>query len=594
MVRILTVFFMLLNMSVVAQFSVGGSNNFISTWNSSESGSITIPGVGQGYNYTLYWENVEDSSKFDTIFLIVSNHYTVVGLEPFKDYRIEIAGKFPRLYTNNSSVGLQLRSIQQWGAIAWTSMHAALKGTANITITAQDTPDLSLVNDLSEMFYGSTNINGSNANWNWNVSTVTTLQSTFEFSDFNEDIRSWNVENVTNMEHTFAHTSKFNVPIQTWNVSAVNNMFEMFLFAEKFDRPIGTWNVQNVTNMTSMFKNALRFNQSLGSWNLKSVGNLNFMFENSGMDCVSYSKTLMGWATHPDIPSDIWLINLSGISYSSDALSARNFLINTKGWYFMDDIFINDPLPDIGTLSGPDTLCINSTGNFIVSQNNGFWASSSPTVVAVNNTGTVNAGSTIGQSIITYTITSNGGCSGQLSQDVFVIDIPDAGTIDGPSSIEIEQIATFEASIKDGFWSVSDSNIATIDYLTGKIVGVSEGTTQVIYSLSNTCGTNTVTLPLSVNTQTINPPVSLSELTYQNLQARVFPNPTRQTITIQYQLKQTQSLTISIFDVHGKVVFQNSIRQANIGISLEQFPTGIYTVLIQTESSSETHKIVKM
>jgi len=588
--------FVFIKFNIVAQFTVGDPNNFISVWNSMEAGTITILGEGQGYNYTLYWEDTEDASKYDTIFLIVSNNYTVSGLEPFKNYRIEIVGKFPRLYTNNSSLGLQLRAIHQWGNISWTSMKAAFKGVANVVITAKDTPDLSLVTDMSEMFYGSTNLEGSNANWNWDVSTVTTLKSAFEASEFNEDISFWNV---TNMERTFAHTSKFNVPIQTWNVSNVTNMLEMFLYANSFNRPIGSWDVESVTNMVSMFKNATRFNNSLGSWSLKNISDLNFMFENSGMDCVSYSQTLIGWANNPNTPTELWLINLSGIAYSADAVIARAFLTGTKGWTLLDDFLINDPLPNIGSISGPDTLCINATDNFTASEPSGSWVSSVPTVVTIENNGTITAGATAGHTIITYKVTTNGGCSGEVSQDVFVIDSPDVGTIDGPNSIEIEEIAFFEASIENGFWSSDNNDIAIIDYLTGKTIGVAQGTALIIYSVSNFCGTNTVSLPLNVEPKPIETPSYVTDEELLNFSAKVFPNPTADNISIYYEVESPQEIVLHLCDMWGNIIFTKYIIQINTervieNISIKHIPKGVYTILLHNDNVYKTLKVIKL
>jgi len=572
-----------------SQFVVGDSGNFITVWNSMNSGTITLLGTDAGYNYTLYWEEEGNPDNFDTIFLLVANNYTILGLEPFKDYRIEIAGKFPRLYLNNNAEGHKLKEIRQWGSIAWNSMHAALKGASNIKITAQDTPNLSQVNNMAEMFYGVSNIDGSLANWNWDISSVTTMKSMFEASEFNEDIRTWDVSNVVNMNHTFAHTTHFNQPIGSWDVGKVKDMFETFLFATSFNQDIGSWNVVSVTSMTGMFKYASNFNRNVGGWNLSNVVDLNFMFESSGMDCVNYSKTLMGWASSSTTPSNIWLINLSGRSYSSDAINARNTLINNKGWHFVDDALINDPLPDLGTLSGQDTLCINSTVFFTATQTGGTWNSKNTSIATVNSSGQVFTSSTTGPTSISYTITTTNGCAGELVYDIFVLAPPIAGTIHGIDSLEIHDTVVFTATLPGGTWSVSDSTIASINTTTGEIIGLSTGIVQVSYIRSNQCGTDVSNVILKIFEIPI-VPVGIDEINTEMVELSIYPTPTSQNITISYALKQASTkMDITIIDTQGKIIYSENLKNISQGshtleVDMSRFLSGHYTVLFSSDN----------
>ena len=68
---------------------------------------------------------------------------------------------------------------------------------------AQDTPDLSNVTDMSDMFRGA--------------------------SSFNSDLSSWNVSNVTDMSLMFYHTtSYFTSDLSSWDVSKVTDMSAIF------------------------------------------------------------------------------------------------------------------------------------------------------------------------------------------------------------------------------------------------------------------------------------------------------------------------------------------------------------------------------
>merc|ERR1712028_268284 len=65
----------------------------------------------------------------------------------------------------------------------------------------------------------------------WDVSLITDMSYLFYkngFNDFNENISNWNVSNVTNMGSMFAQSKAFNQQINEWNVSNVTNMKGMF------------------------------------------------------------------------------------------------------------------------------------------------------------------------------------------------------------------------------------------------------------------------------------------------------------------------------------------------------------------------------
>ncbi len=198
--------------------------------------------------------------------------------------------------------------------------------------------NVSNVTDMSYMFWECPNFNQPIGNWN--VSNVTTMEGIFgsnSYSAFNHPIGNWNVSSVTNMSAMF-YGGAFNQPINTWDVSNVTDMHYMFFAAYTFDQPLGDWDVSNVTNMEWMF-NLTSFNQNVGNWTLNSGVNLGALFNNSNIDCNNYSGTLIGWANNPLTPSGRILDSWSGITYGPDAVAARNYLINNKGWTITGDTY---------------------------------------------------------------------------------------------------------------------------------------------------------------------------------------------------------------------------------------------------------------
>ena len=242
------------------------------------------------------------------------------------------------------------------------------------------------VTNMDSMFYGATSFN-QNLN-GWNTSNVTNMSFMFErATSFNQGINNWNLSSVQFMSSMFAEATSFNQPLNTWNTSNVLFMDSMFKGAISFNQNIGNWNVSKVHTMQSMFENATQFNQNLGNWNLKdSHSNSDYraiakMFLNSGMDCYNYSSTLIGWANNPEMPNDwvgleeVGMNDGSNRQYGSNAVSARDFLITTKGWgSIAGDEEVSG---NCGTLSVTDveniikiSLSPNpSTGKFIIHTN---------------------------------------------------------------------------------------------------------------------------------------------------------------------------------------------------------------------------------
>lgn len=77
-------------------------------------------------------------------------------------------------------------------------MNNAFYGCENLQILATDTPDLSKVTDMGNMFRAATNFNGDLSNWD--VSNVTNMTNVFNGArNFNSDLSAWDVSKVTNM-----------------------------------------------------------------------------------------------------------------------------------------------------------------------------------------------------------------------------------------------------------------------------------------------------------------------------------------------------------------------------------------------------------
>ena len=169
---------------------------------------------------------------------------------------------------------------------------APFMGCSHLDVTATDTPDLSNVTSMRQMFHGATSLEGNEHFNRWDVSKVTNMNSMFrEATNFNQNIGGWDVGNVTTMAFMFNGATSFNQYIGGWDVSNVTTMGWMFWGASNFDQEIGNWDVSNVTNMRAMFAVATSFNQYIGDWDVSNVTNMRFMFS----EATNFNQYIGGW-----------------------------------------------------------------------------------------------------------------------------------------------------------------------------------------------------------------------------------------------------------------------------------------------------------
>jgi surface protein len=226
-----------------------------------------------------------------------------------------------------------LTDVKSWGAVPWSSMNHAFSGCINLNITATDLPDLTNVQNMSNMFYDAVSLNGP-ANINdWNTGNVTDMSFMFVGAHvFNQDISSWETGNVTDMSFMFAGAHVFNQDIGSWETGNVTDMQGMFLAAYAFNQDISSWKTGKVTDMSEMFRDAIAFNQNLGAWDLISLANASSMFAGSGVSCENYSLTLKDWLLNPGgVAAGVNFSDQLGMVYANTAAIYRDVLI-ANGW----------------------------------------------------------------------------------------------------------------------------------------------------------------------------------------------------------------------------------------------------------------------
>ncbi len=287
-------------------------------------------------NYDIDWDNDQIFESVDTGVSGSQSHtFTTLG-----EYTIRFRN-LNDVHINNQAGREKYTSIEQWGTAVWhADMSNAFQGASRLTMTATDTPDMSAVTNMNNMFDGATSFNGDLSEWNtalvtdmsymfsdadgfngdlseWNIASVTNMYGMFlGASAFNQDLSKWNTAKVTDMLVMFSGATSFNQNIGGWNIEAVTNMQRMFSGATSFNGDLSGWNTASVTNMYSMFNGATKFNGDISGWNTESVTNMHGMFQ----DATSFDQNIGGWNTAKVTNTDYMFQN------------ATSFDQNIGGW----------------------------------------------------------------------------------------------------------------------------------------------------------------------------------------------------------------------------------------------------------------------
>ena len=265
-------------------------NDFVTVWDMTNSNlGLTFPGYGE---YVIDWgDGASDTVGNPDGNNHPEHNYATAGAKTVTVSKTEAQSGLTRFYLNNSSDSDLLIDVAQWGTSAWTTMESAFRGARNLAgFSAEDNPNLSLVQSMFLMFRDAITFNQDIGSWN--VENVINMRSLFSSARaFNQDISNWNVSGVTSMVSMFAAATAFNQDISNWNVSRVTNMNSMFAFATTFNQNIGNWNVENVTNMSSLFFFASAFNQDIGSWHVENVTDMSRLFHGTR----AFNQDISNW-----------------------------------------------------------------------------------------------------------------------------------------------------------------------------------------------------------------------------------------------------------------------------------------------------------
>ncbi len=250
--------------------------------------------------------------------------------------------------------------------------------------------------------------------------------------------------------------------------------------------------------------------------------------------------------------------------------------------------------PSVAAINGTGTTCTGTQVRFTDATSGGTWSSSNTNIATVSATGFVR-GVSGGTATIRYTI-SNGCSTNTATRNITVNDVPAVQDITGNSSVCPGSNLQLSDGTPNGDWSSSNNSVATVNN-NGRVRGIRNGNVTISYTVQNSCGMTTVSIPIAVSCGGVQKN-SLGTITNSDdqltLNVSVSPNPSQNFFTLIAQSSVLDvPLTISIFDMQNRLVDKHT---AGVGEAVrfgDRFAAGMYIVQVTQGGLQKTVKVVK-
>ncbi len=150
--------------------------------------------------------------------------------------------------------------------------------------------------------------------------------------------------------------------------------------------------------------------------------------------------------------------------------------------------------PNAGVITGASTVCVASSTTLSDAITGGTWSATNANAT-VTGAGVV-TGVSAGIDTIRYTVVT--GCGADTATKIITVNpLPNAGTITGASSVCVASSITLTDASTGGTWSATNTN-ATVSG-TGVVTGVAAGIDTIVYTVTNSCGTDVTSKTITIN-----------------------------------------------------------------------------------------------
>lgn len=234
---------------------------------------------------------------------------------------------------------------------------------------------------------------------------------------------------------------------------------------------------------------------------------------------------------------------VTGISGGIDTVSYTvTNMCNTARTQYLVTV---NPLPEIGTISGEDTVCVGYASVLTASLLGGTWSSSDASIATI--AGGMVTGVATGTATISYTA-SNACGSSSATMVVTVIPAVTAGTISGPDTVCYGNTITLTSTTPGGQWS-STSFFVSVGSTSGNVTGLAPGVAVIRYVAFNACSTDTAFYSVYVRYD-IDCPTSVTATAHTHTDVKLYPSPTNGILTIEAPVAGI----VAVYTIDGKMI----------------------------------------
>ena len=183
---------------------------------------------------------------------------------------------------------------------------------------------------------------------------------------------------------------------------------------------------------------------------------------------------------------------ISGVNIGYDTLTYT--VANTCGVTPVSKLIKIKGMPGVGAIAGPSSFCEGTAITLTDSVAGGTWSSGAITIASVNAGTGVVYGIAGGAAVISYAVANS--CGTTVATYSETINPLPAGIISGPGNVCPGHSITLTPTVPGGSWAHSGSHITLAG---GVVSGVLPGTDTIYYTISNSCGTTTISTAIVVN-----------------------------------------------------------------------------------------------
>ena len=211
-------------------------------------------------------------------------------------------------------------------------------------------------------------------------------------------------------------------------------------------------------------------------------------------------------------PSGTWSSNYTaGASVNASSglvtgLANGSFIISYRMTNSCGTAYASFPVtvisaPSLAAISGATSVCAAATTTLTNTTTGGTWSSTNTGVATINPATGAVTGIAAGTTTISYNVTNICGSAG-VARLQTVNPLPLAGVISGTATLSAGSTTSLTATPSGGTWLSASGSIASVNAITGVVTGVSSGVATISYTRTNSCGSASSTIAVTVNPAT--------------------------------------------------------------------------------------------